>query len=57
MRHLVTFLFVLLTSGTVTAQEFERLYSKSIQPVLSQPLQWVIAPSIAAPSLPIDPAR
>ena len=52
MRYLVTFLFVLLASGTATAQEFERLYSKSIQPVLSQPLQWVSAPSIAAPSLP-----
>ena len=52
MRYLVTLLFVLLASGTATAQEFERLYSKSIQPVLSQPLQWVSAPSIAAPSLP-----
>ena len=52
MRYLVTFLFFLLASGTATAQEFDRLYSKSIQPVLSQPLQWVSAPSAAAPSLP-----
>ena len=52
MGYIFTFLFVLLASGIATAQEFERLYSKSIQPVLSQPLQWVIAPSIAAPSLP-----
>lgn len=52
MRHLVTFLFVLLASGNAAAQEFERLYNNSIQPVLSQPLQWVSAPSIDAPSLP-----
>ena len=52
MRYVVTYLLVLLSSGTATAQEFERLYSNSIQPVLSQPLQWVSAPSIAAPSLP-----
>jgi two-component system, sensor histidine kinase LadS len=34
------------------AQTFDRLYTKSIQPVLSQPLQWVSADASAAPSLP-----
>ena len=53
MRCLLTFLLLLLALGTAKAQEFDRLYSNSIQPALSQPLQWVSAPSIAAPSLPV----
>ena len=52
MSYIFTFLLVLLASSTATAQEFERIHSKSIQPVLSQPLQWVMVPSVAAPSLP-----
>ena len=52
MGYLVTFLFALLALGTVKAQEFEHLNSKSLQPVLSQPLQWVSAPSEAAPDMP-----
>ncbi len=52
MRSIVIFLWCLFSMGTTGAQEFDRLYDKSIQPVLSQPLQWVAAPSDAAPSLP-----
>lgn len=52
MRHLVTFLFFLLSAGTAQPQGFDRTYNKSIQPSLSQPLLWVSAPSVAAPSLP-----
>ena len=52
MRHLVTLLLFLLTFGGVQAQEFSHPHSKSAQPALSQPLQWVSAPSIASPNLP-----
>lgn len=52
MRHVFTFLILLLTVGSAQAEEFSRYNSKGVQPVLSQPLQWVSAPSIAAPSLP-----
>ena len=52
MRYFVTFLLFLLATSTAKSQEFDRIYSQSIQPVLSQPLQWVSVPSNAAPSLP-----
>ncbi len=52
MRFLVSFLVILLTMGATQAQEFSHPYSKGIQPVLSQPLQWVGAMSADAPSLP-----
>lgn len=52
MRYLVICLFFLLSTGTAQPQEFDRLYNQSIQPRLSQPLLWVSAPSVAAPSLP-----
>jgi len=52
MRTIIaTFLF-LLTVGPAQPQEFSRYDSKSVQPGLSQPLQWVIASPTAAPGLP-----
>lgn len=42
----------LLCAGLCTAQEFDRLYAKSVQPSLSQPLQWVGAPGSVAATLP-----
>jgi two-component system, sensor histidine kinase LadS len=54
MRFLV-FRFVLLwllSASLCSAQEFDRLYTKSVQPALSQPLQWVAALGSAAPTLP-----
>ena len=52
MRYLVTLLFFLLAAGSAQAQEFSHPYGKGVQPVLSQPLQWVSAPSTAAAKLP-----
>ena len=55
MRWLVAFLFFFLNAlavGCAHAQDFSHVYSKSVQPVLSQPLQWVSAASTAAPNLP-----
>ena len=52
MRCFITFLLFLLAISTAKAQEFDRIYSQSIQPVLSQPLLWVSVPSIASASLP-----
>jgi two-component system, sensor histidine kinase LadS len=56
LRLLLSLLLFFLTAGLpqAQAQEFDRLYSKSVQPVLSQPLQWVGALATAAPSLPED---
>ena len=51
MRYLVT-LFLLLALGAAKAQEFDRLHRSSLQPALSQPLQWVSAPEAASPGLP-----
>ena len=47
----VVFLWLLFT-GLCTAQEFDRLYPTSVQPVLSKPLQWLTAPSAAAQTSP-----
>jgi two-component system, sensor histidine kinase LadS len=57
-KSVTQFLFILLVAlrlccAPAQAQEFDRLYVKSIQPALSQPLQWVSAEASAAPSLPI----
>ena len=52
MRYLITFLFLLLAFGTARAQEFDRLDRSSIQPALSQPLQWVSASATVSPGLP-----
>ena len=52
MRALVLFVFGLLCTGISTAQEFERLYAKSTQPVLAQPLMWVATLAPVAPTLP-----
>jgi two-component system, sensor histidine kinase LadS len=54
LRLLLSLLLLFLTAGLpqAQAQEFDRLYSKSIQPALSQPLQWASALATAAPSLP-----
>jgi len=52
MRILVTLSIFLLTLGATHAQEFSHPFGKGVQPVLSQPLQWVSAPSIDAPRLP-----
>ena len=55
MRRLITFLLCLLTlvaTSAAHAQEFSRIHDHSVQPVLSQPLQWVSAAPTAAPSLP-----
>ncbi len=42
----------LLCGGLCAAQNFDRLYEKSLQPTLSQPLQWVGVPGSAAATLP-----
>lgn len=42
----------LLCVGLCSAQNFDRLYEKSLQPTLSQPLQWVGVPGSAAATLP-----
>lgn len=52
MRYLVVLLFFLFTVGTAQTQQFPHPHSKSVQPVLSQSLQWVSAPSAAGSSLP-----
>ena len=52
MRALVFVFLGLLSAGISCAQEFDRLYTKSIQPALSQPLRWVPAPAPVAPTLP-----
>ena len=54
LQIFLTLLLFLLAAGLpqAQAQEFDRLYAKSIQPALSQPLQWVSANASAAPSLP-----
>lgn len=54
MKYLLSLLLLVLTVGLppAQAQAFDRLHSKSIQPTLSQPLQWVSAPVAASPSLP-----
>lgn len=59
MNYFLSLILFALTLGAapVQAQEFDRLYGKGIQPVLSQPLQWVSAPPSAAPGLPEAFAR
>ena len=52
LSQLLFFLTVGLTNLQAQAQEFDRLYSDSIQASLSQPLQWVSADASTAPSLP-----
>lgn len=52
MRTLVALLIFLLTLGVTHAQEFANPFGKGVQPILSQPLEWVSAPSADAPSLP-----
>ncbi len=52
MRFLVTLIFLLLSVGPGQAQTFSRGHSSGAQPALSQPLQWVSAPSVAGPNLP-----
>lgn len=52
MRALIIVLLGLFSAGVSCAQEFERAYAKSIQPVLAQPLRWVAALAPAAPTLP-----
>lgn len=53
LKHFLYLLLFVLTSGLphAQAQVFDRLYSNSVQPLLSQPLQWVSTPSAAAPDL------
>ena len=41
-----------MSAALCSAQQFDKFQSNSVQPVLSNPLQWVRAPSSAAPSLP-----
>jgi hypothetical protein len=54
MRPLVLKLLFLwlLCVGVCSAQDFDRLYPNSIQPALSQPLQWVGVANSAASTLP-----
>jgi GGDEF domain-containing protein len=52
MRTLVALLIFLLTLGVTHAQEFANPFGKGVQPILSQPLEWVSALSADAPSLP-----
>ena len=52
MRALVLFFLCFVSAGLSTAQEFDRLYANSSQPVLAQPLRWVSVLATAAPLLP-----
>ncbi len=52
IRYLVT-LFLLLALGAAKAQEFDRFSRTSLQPALSQPLQWVSASEAASTGLPL----
>ena len=54
MKTFLSLLLFFLTGSLpqAQAQEFDRLYSKSIQPALSQPLQWASALASAASGLP-----
>lgn len=49
---LLLFLLIAVATAGAQAQEFSRLNSRSIQPKLSEPLQWARAPATAAPDLP-----
>ena len=50
---LLNLLFIwLVPAGGCIAQEFDRLYPTSVQPVLSQPLKWLTTPSAASQTLP-----
>ena len=52
VRTLALVFLCFLSGGASTAQEFDRLHTKSVQPVLAQPLRWVSALATAAPTLP-----
>ncbi len=51
LLHKLVFLY-LLTAGICSAQVFDRRSAESLQPALSQPLQWVSALGSSATSLP-----
>lgn len=56
MKRCLFLILLILTFGLALqkaqAQEFDRINSKSIQPALSQPLQWVSADKAVASTLP-----
>ena len=52
MRALILAFLFFFYAGFGTAQEFDRLHPKSVQPDLTQPLRWVSATAAAAPTLP-----